>query len=286
MKNKQIKRKRCWVWLLFWVVLAALLVGLYARFVEPNLLVVRRLSFPAKRLQDDCRVVFFTDTHFGKNKPVDSAKQLVERINRLEPDLVIFGGDLLDNYARDQEQMDLELLREQLSSIEAPGGKYAVWGNHDWGGGAARIYQRFMESCGFQVLKNESLLLEEYQLQLLGYDDYLTGELEGQPDFIEGVFPLLVAHEPYTAQLLSDIPEQALILSGHTHGGQVGLSWIARQILPPGSGGLVRGLYAQDDAEHSAQIYVSSGIGTTRLPLRLLSPPEIVCIDLQSSESC
>lgn len=195
---------------------------------------------------------------------------------------MIFGGDLLDNYARDREQLDLELLRQQLSNIEATGGKYAVWGNHDWGGGAARIYQKFMESCGFRVLKNESLLLEEYQLQLLGYDDYLTGELEGQlPAFAEGVFPLLVAHEPYTAQLLSGIPERALMLSGHTHGGQVGIPWIARRILPPGSGGFVRGLYALDDAEHSAQIYVSSGIGTTRLPLRLLSPPEIVCIDLQ-----
>lgn len=71
------------------------------------------------------------------------------------------------------------------------------------------------------------------------------------------------------------------MLFGHTHGGQVGIPWIARRILPPGSGGFVRGLYALDDAEHSAQIYVSSGSGTTRLPLRLLSPPEIVCINLQ-----
>ena len=282
MKYKQTKRKRRWMWGLFWIVLAALLAGLYARFVEPNLLVVRRLSFQAQGIAADCRVVFFTDTHFGEDKSVDSAKQLADHINRLEPDLVIFGGDLLDNYARDREQLDLELLRQQLSNIEATGGKYAVWGNHDWGGGAARIYQKFMESCGFRVLKNESLLLEEYQLQLLGYDDYLTGELGGQlPAFAEGVFPLLVAHEPYTAQLLSGIPERALMLSGHTHGGQVGIPWIARRILPPGSGGFVRGLYALDDAEHSAQIYVSSGIGTTRLPLRLLSPPEIVCIDLQ-----
>lgn len=234
MKQKQTKRKGRWVWVVFWIVLAALLAGLYARFVEPNLLVVRKFHFPAQGIQRDCRVVFFTDTHFGEDKSVEFAQQLAERINRLEPDLVIFGGDLLDNYTRDQELLDLELLRQQLSSIEAPGGKYAVWGNHDWGGGAARIYQRFMESCGFQVLKNERLLVEEYRLQLLGYDDYLTGELESQPAFAEGVFPLLVAHEPYTAQLLAERPEQGLMLSGHTHGGQVGISWIARQILPPG----------------------------------------------------
>ncbi|WP_337576239.1 metallophosphoesterase [Fournierella sp.] len=267
------------------MVLAALLAGVYTRFVEPNLLVVRRFSFPAQGIAADCRVVFFTDTHFGEDKSVASANQLADHINRLEPDLVIFGGDLLDNYARDREQLDLELLREQLNSIQAPGGKYAVWGNHDWGGGAARIYQEFMKSCGFQVLKNESLFLENYRIQLLGYDDYLTGDLEGQlPTFAEGVFPLLIAHEPYTAQLLSDLPERALMLSGHTHGGQIGIPWIARQILPPGSGGLVRGMYALDESAESARVYVSSGIGTTRLPLRLLSPPEIVCIDLQQPE--
>lgn len=285
MKQKQTKRKRHWIWALFWMVLAALLAGVYARFVEPNLLVVRKLSFQAQGIAADCRVVFFTDTHFGEDKSVDSAKQLAERINRLEPDLVIFGGDLLDNYARDREQLDLELLWEQLNSIQAPGGKYAVWGNHDWGGGAARIYQEFMKSCGFQVLKNESLFLENYRIQLLGYDDYLTGDLEGQlPTFAEDAFPLLIAHEPYTAQLLSDLPERALMLSGHTHGGQIGIPWIARQILPPGSGGLVRGMYALDESAESAWVYVSSGIGTTRLPLRLLSPPEIICIDLQQPE--
>lgn len=285
MKHKQTKRKRRWIWALFWMVLAALLAGVYARFVEPNLLVVRRFSFPAQGIAADCRVVFFTDTHFGEDKSVASANQLADHINRLEPDLVIFGGDLLDNYARDREQLDLELLQEQLNSIQAPGGKYAVWGNHDWGGGAARIYQEFMKSCGFQVLKNESLFLENDRIQLLGYDDYLTGDLEGQlPTFSEDAFPLLIAHEPYTAQLLSDLPERALMLSGHTHGGQIGIPWIARQILPPGSGGLVRGMYALDESAESARVYVSSGIGTTRLLLRLLSPPEIVCIDLQQPE--
>lgn len=124
MKQKQTKRKRHWIWALFWMVLAALLAGVYARFVEPDLLVVRRLSFPARGIAADCRVVFFTDTHFGEDKSVASANQLADRINRLEPDLVIFGGDLLDNYARDREQLDLELLREQLNSIQAPGGKY------------------------------------------------------------------------------------------------------------------------------------------------------------------
>lgn len=174
------------------------------------------------------------------------------------------------------------MLRTQLIRIEAPGGRYAVWGNHDWGGGAVRIYQEFMESCGFQVLKNEDLLLEEYQIQLMGYDDYLTGDVKPVEDaFSEGMFPLLVAHEPVTAELLAELPKGGLMLAGHTHGGQIGLPWIAQQILPPGSGDFVSGVYSLDEvAPDSFRLYVSSGIGTTRLPLRLLAPPEIVCIDL------
>lgn len=76
--------------------LGALLAGLYARFVEPELLIVRRLTLPAQNLKDDCRVVFFTDTHFGRDKSVSDAVQLVDKINGLEPDVVIFGGDLLE----------------------------------------------------------------------------------------------------------------------------------------------------------------------------------------------
>lgn len=286
MKQKQTRKKRRWGWVLIWLLLGALLAGLYARFVEPELLIVRRLTLPAQNLKDDCRVVFFTDTHFGRDKSVSDAVQLVDKINELEPDVVIFGGDLLDNYARDRQQLDLEMLRIQLSCIEAPGGKYAVWGNHDWGGGAVRIYQEFMESCGFQVLKNEGLLLEAYQIQLMGYDDYLTGDMEQLlNDFQEDMFPLLVAHEPVTVDLLAELPKGGLMLAGHTHGGQIGVPWIAQRILPPGSGDFVSGLYSLDRAEPEFfRLYVSGGVGTTRLPMRLFAPPEIVCIDLQRDE--
>ena len=284
MNHKQTRKKRRRGSILFRALLVALLMGVYARFVEPEILIIRKLTLPAQNLKADCRIVFFTDTHFDRDKPVSDAVRLAEKINELEPDLVIFGGDLLDNYSRDQKQLDLEMLRTQLNSIEAPGGKYAVWGNHDWGGGAVRIYQEFMESCGFQVLKNETLILEKYQIQLLGYDDYLTGDLEQQTDaFSEEMFPLLVAHEPVTAHLLAKLPQGGLMLTGHTHGGQTGLPWIRKQILPPGSGNHVRGLYSLGEEENAFRLYVSSGIGTTRLPLRLLAPPEIVCIDLKKN---
>lgn len=102
MKHEQTRKKRSWGWGLLWLLLGALLMGLYARFVEPELLIVRKLTLPAQNLQENCRVVFFTDTHFGGDKSVSDAVQLVDKINELEPDVVIFGGDLLDNYARDR----------------------------------------------------------------------------------------------------------------------------------------------------------------------------------------
>ena len=59
--------------------------------------------------------------------------RLVDAINARQPDVVLFGGDLLDNYARDRDSLDLEELAAQLGRIQAPGGKFAVWGNHDYG---------------------------------------------------------------------------------------------------------------------------------------------------------
>lgn len=80
-------------------------------------------------------------------------------INGREADIVIFGGNLLDNYARDRERLDLKYLQEELNKTEAKVGKYAVFGNHDYGGGAVRIYADFMNGCGFHVLDVETVFL-------------------------------------------------------------------------------------------------------------------------------
>lgn len=201
------------------VVLAAFAAIGYSRFIEPNLLVTKKLVIETQKPIEACTMVYFTDTHFGKHYNVSHAGKIVDKINEAKPDIVVFGGDLLDNFARDRDTMDLRHLQEELQRIEAKTGKYAVWGNHDYGGGAIRIYEDFMTSCGFEILDNESIELENYGIRLIGYDDYLMGWTDPSLYKIKSdLFNVIVAHEPIVAQFIESGSENFL-LSGHTHGG-------------------------------------------------------------------
>lgn len=273
----RIFRQKRWLLLPGLLVLGAALL-LYARFVEPARLTVRTRTVQAEGLSRSLKVVFFTDTHFGRWYDVDRAARLVDAINARQPDVVLFGGDLLDNCARDRDSLDLEELAAQLGRIQAPGGKFAVWGNHDYGGGAVRVYESLLEQAGFQVLNDESRLLEEWNVQVVGYDDVLMGWTD--PELYQlhrDIFQLVVAHEPSVAEKIS-APGECFVLSGHTHGGQASLPLLNRLWLPAGSGGMVRGGYTTQDG---TQVYVSSGVGLTKLPLRFLCPPEIVCVTFE-----
>lgn len=262
----------------------ALVIG-YARFIEPNLLTVKSFRLEAEKAIEPCTVLFCTDTHFGKYYDVSHVTKIVKKINQENPDVVVFGGDLLDNYARDRGDMDLEYLKEELKKVEAKIGKYAVWGNHDYGGGAVRIYEEFMTSCGFQILDNESVVLENYGIRLIGYDDYLMGWTDPSLYQIESeLFNVIIAHEPIVSRFIESESEN-FMLSGHTHGGQVNIPFVTAKLLPEGSGQFRKGFYTKEeiDTDVSLKMYTSSGIGMTRYPFRFLNIPEIIKINLESS---
>lgn len=258
----------------------------YARFIEPNLLIVKSYSVEIEQPIKACRVVFFTDTHFGKFYNETHAAKITDKINDLDPDLVIFGGDLLDHYARDRENLDFAYLSGELNRIEASIGKFAVWGNHDYGGGAVRMYEQFMTSCGFEILQNDSRVFEQYGIKLIGYDDYLMGWTDPllyktQSDF----FQIIVAHEPIISQYIDNKSEN-FMFSGHTHGGQVSVPYLTAKVLPEGSEQFLKGFYSkkQIGTDTSINMYTSSGIGMTKYPLRLCNMPEIIMVDFQYKE--
>lgn len=278
------RKKRRWAGFLFLLIAAPFLLAGYARYVEPYMLITRTVTIEATKHVPECTIVFFSDTHFGKDYSEKNIERIVKRINRSEPDLVIFGGDFLDNYARDREELDLEYIGAELSKIEASYGKFAVWGNHDYGGGAVRVYQELMTDGGFQVLENESCLIEELNMKVFGYDDYLLGRTEESLYQIQSqYFNLIAAHEPVVADLIENTGDN-LLLTGHTHGGQVGIPAIREKVIPKGSGGYVKGLYTKEEigTQSSLQMFVSSGIGTTLYPIRFLNVPEIVEIHLRT----
>lgn len=147
-----------------------------------------------------------------------------------------------------------------------------------------RAYQDLMEDGGFQVLENESCLIEELNMKVFGYDDYLLGCTEKSLFQIQSqYFNLIAAHEPVVADLIENTSDN-LLLTGHTHGGQVGIPAVREKVIPKGSGGYVKGLYTKEEIgiKSPLQMYVSSGIGTTLYPIRFLNVPEIVEIHLKT----
>lgn len=264
------------------ILFAVVLAAVYSRYIEPEMLVVKQITVETSMDIEACRIVFFTDTHFGELYDEKHVKRIVQAINKRDADIVVFGGDLLDNYARDKNVLDMEYLKEELKNITARGGKYAVYGNHDYGGGAVRIYETFMNDSGFRVLDDETVYLEQYRIEITGFDDYLLGWTQEEFYQIPGDrFHLLVSHEPVISRLVQGTGD-SFLLSGHTHGGQVYVPYLTRKLLPNGSDQFVKGFYDLRGmgADTGVRMYVSSGIGLTQYPFRLLNVPEIVEVNM------
>lgn len=252
--------------------------GLYAYGLhEAHHLKVRRLELPlspndgAERL----RIVFAADLHIGPQTGISFLRRSVEAINAQKPDIVLLGGDILDD-ALQGTAADRDALRQLRARL----GVFAVLGNHDAFGGHERALA-FVESCGIRVLADELLPLGP--LTLLGIDDPdvraqkrnadvdVAALTAGRPS---GSPLVLLTHRPHL--LPGSVGHFDLQLSGHTHGGQIG---VAEPLLER-TYGAPTGLSRHTAEAGESLMYVTTGVGFSKLPIRLGAAPEIVVIDL------
>lgn len=262
------------------IILAA--IAAYAYYIEPELLIVRDMQIKSQNIQstnqnsEKIKVVFFSDTHFREEYNEKKLDAIVEKINEQDADIVAFGGDLIDSYY--VSPVDLDYLKAGLSKVKAKYGKFAVYGNHDYGGGASRIYGDLMTESGFTVLKNDFVMIDEINTVVYGMDDYLLGNPDKSvaENADKSYYNILLSHAP---DIIDDskVKNVDFILSGHTHGGQVFIPFFQEKILPPGGVKYVKGLYNVNDS----QLFVSSGIGTTKIKFRFLNVPEIMSFKLE-----
>ena len=160
--------------------------------------------------------------------------------------------------------------------------KIAVFGNHDYGGEMEFDYPDVMEAGGFQLLVNEKADFDEFNMTILGIDDVVIGY--GDPSFAASLtddrYNIAICHEPDVADELKTYSVD-LMLSGHTHGRQINLRLFDDYILPAYGKKYIKGRYTLPASDGSdLSLYVTGGIGMTKLPLRFASPPEVNMIDL------
>ncbi|MGG0720358.1 metallophosphoesterase [Robertmurraya massiliosenegalensis] len=255
----------------------------YAGKIEPNLLTINKYRIPHPDFPTgfkSLKIVQFSDTHLGFQYTLNQLQELIVEINNQKPDILFFTGDLLDEPNKYGEfERTISILKE----LEAPLGKYAVYGNHDHGGYGTDIYKYIMEESGFTVMLNESIKIsnDEDAIYLLGIDDAMLG----RPDISEAVsdvpdnsYKILLSHAPDLADSAANFNIQ-LQLSGHSHGGQIQIPFLGALVKPPYGEKYYEGFYTIGE-QFPLTLYVNRGLGTTRLPFRFLSTPELTVFTL------
>lgn len=258
------------------IILTIFVFYIYARFVEPNSLIVHYENIKNSLISEDkeIKVLQISDMHISEHFDEKDVRNVVKKINGEQPDLVVFTGDLIDEFNNYENKDDLLDVSEILKEIDASYGKYAIYGNHDYGGGAEQIYRKIMEESGFVILKNEKVILEQQNINIIGMDDSIFGKFEKNKltDCLdEEMFNVVLSHEPDVIDYLLEY-DIDLFLSGHSHGGQVNLPLV--NSLPLLAKKYISGIYSFNNYRQTT-LYVNVGLGTSQIPLRFMAPPEL-----------
>jgi uncharacterized protein len=241
----------------------------YGRLVEPTWLELNAHTMAIPKLPSafvGFKIAQLSDFHGGEHLPHDYLPHAVDMTLAEQPDAIVLTGDFIHKGYR-----HIETVAKLLGRMRAPQGVFAVLGNHDFSVRNAMGFRRFrglgqavadaLQSQGIRVLRNESLQIEkeDCRVYLTGLDDLWSGECDPERA-LSGLCPgtprIVLAHNPQTVQLLGD-HRCDLMLSGHTHGGQVNWPGLGRFVLGRKGKQFAAGFY-----QHKATpVYVNKGIG-------------------------
>ena len=221
------------------------------------------------RALDGLRISLITDIHHSRIVPASDVVQAIELAMSARPDLIVLGGD----YVTFGDRAFVGPVAELLGSLQAPHGVFAVLGNHD----DDRDMAAALAAKGFTVLKDQrtQVTIRNETLTLAGIR-FWTRRAENIARVVNGAegTVLLLAHDPRRLVEAANLKVPA-VLSGHTHGGQIivpGVGAIARRSFP-----VLSGLGQQGDTS----IFVSRGVGTIYVPVRINCPPEVALLTLR-----
>ena len=265
------------------IILLALLccmafLALWAFVIEPSRLVLRETritapSWPANL--KGLRIAVISDLHAGSPFiTLDKIHQIVEMTNAARPDLILLPGDFVISGMPGGSFMEPDVIAQALKGLRARFGVFATLGNHDWWYNGQRV-KKSLENAGVTVLENDSAMIERNgaAIYVVGIGD----KWEGNPDIAsalakvgDGAPIIALTHNP---DIFPSIPARvALTIAGHTHGGQVALPVIGRPIVPSDFGERYAAGYIVEGSKH---LFVTTGVGTSILPVRFRVPPEI-----------
>lgn len=256
----------------------------YGLFIEPRMLLVNEAKLESKDIPmsfDGIKIIHFSDLHYGSTININNIDKVIAKINSLNPDIVVFTGDLIDN-KYNMTKDDVAKLAKSLKRINYNLGKYAVIGNHDF---YNEEFNNIIYDGEFTLLKNSYDVVynkDNNPILIYGVDNVSYGspslkELEKKE--LENIsYKILLVHEPDYIDNILNKYDIDLILSGHSHNGQMKLFGLKPFYTPEGS----KKYFSPYYKENNTDIYISNGIGTSIIPFRFGSVPSINLYRLNS----
>jgi len=268
-----------WKFLIGFILVITLIV-LYSRYVGTYGFITKERTLYSDELPtgyDGIKVVHFSDVHYNRAIKLDKVNDIVEEINLINPDIVVFTGDLVDKDV-DLTTSDYIDLTGSLSKINAKYGKYAILGNHDYKH-KDKVIQVFNDS-NFKYLENDYDVIynqnsEKIYIGGIGNVTYNLDNIDKTMEHLNSDsdinYRLMLVHEPDISDNIVDNYDVSLILGGHSHNGQVRLPVVGAIYTPNGS----KNYYDEYYDLNGTPLYISSGIGVSMINFRLFNRPSI-----------
>ena len=271
-KEKETKENKSHIFI--YILLIIGLIIIYSRYIATTGIQIKEYSVINNKIPESFKgfkVVHFSDLKYGSTTDQKYLKKLVNKINELNPDIIIFTGDLVSSNYKLTDN-DKKAIIENLNKLDPKIDIYSIRGDND----INETYNSIITQTKIIEINNLNKLIYykgDTPIMLIGLDDSINGNqsLDMAFNYEENnYYKILIAHEPDTYEKIKD-KNIDLFLAGHSLNGQVRLPFIGSIYTPTGAKKYYDSKYKIDNTE----IYISNGLGTSKIPYRLNNRPSI-----------
>jgi len=268
-----------------WLFIILAIGFIILRYIGTSGIVVKEQSLTYSNLPESfhgTKIIQFTDLHYGSTVKTKELKKLVDKINEIKPDIIVFTGDLVDkNYSINKTEQNE--LKHELNRMNATLGKYAVQGNHD-----KKHFDNIMKDTDFIVLDNSYDFIYKdgyFPILITGIGSSILKNVDIDKTYSyfkeenanQDIFVISLLHEPDSIDNILEKYKVDLAFAGHSHNGQVRLPFTPALVKVLGA----KKYYEAEYDINNTKLLISGGIGTSNYPFRLFNHPSINFIRLR-----
>lgn len=269
--TKKKKKKKTSFSLLIVLILFVALIFVLAKYYYTKGLIVKEYGIKNNKIDssfDGFKIIHISDIHYKTTVFESDLVKILKEVNKYKPDIIVFTGDLFSDEVTYNDK-DIEDLNNFMSSLDANIAKYAINGEDD----ADNHFETIISTSGFKLLNNTNDLIyyNSNKPILIGGVDVNSPDYEKALNTDkENLYKILLLHMPDNVKNFN-LSNTDLILAGHSHGGQIRIPFVGPICNFEGAK-----IYNNEYTKlNNTQMYISSGIGTSKYPYRFLSKPSI-----------